>query len=65
MIIIATKPYSNNPKDNYLEFVLCKIDNKYTSYVTWMRNKTNIDGFYHGHYFEKPCDAIKDFILRK
>ena len=45
---------------DYLEIVLCKIDNEYTPFVTWLHNKTD-NGFYHGSYHSTLTEALTDF----
>ena len=45
---------------DYLEIVLCKIDNSYTPFVTWLHNK-NDNGFYHGSYHSNLTEALNDF----
>ena len=48
---------------DYLEIVLCKIDNEYTPFVTWLHNKTD-NGFYHGSYHSNLTEALADFTNR-
>ena len=48
---------------DHLSVVLCKIDNSYTPYVTWVYNHTD-NGYYHGHYFDNILEAAHDFTTR-
>ena len=48
---------------DYLEIVLCKIDNEYTPFVTWLHNKTD-NGSYHGSYHSNLTEALADFTNR-
>ena len=62
--ILGEKPYSNNPKDDYLRIVLCYLPtNKMTPYVTWIYNESD-NAFYEGNYFERIYKAIGDYLIR-
>jgi hypothetical protein len=63
--ILAIKPYSSNPKDHYLEIVLCYLPtNKITPYVTWIYNHDDDNGFHEGHYHQFINNAIPEFMTR-
>jgi hypothetical protein len=59
--IVSEKPH---PLWDHLSIVLCKIDNSYTPYVTWLHNHTD-NGYYHGHYFDNIQDATQDYTKRE
>ena len=44
------------------EFVLGKLDSKYTMYVTWACKGG--DNYYWGHYFSDLMEAQKDLLAR-
>jgi hypothetical protein len=62
--VFEMAPFSLHPSDSYLSIVLCRIDNDFTPFVTWIYNR-NDRAFYHGHYFQHESDARKDFEKRK
>jgi len=59
-LIVAAKPHK---LWDYLEIVLCKVDNEHTPYVTWLHNHTD-NGYYQGSYHTNILDAAKDFEER-
>lgn len=61
--IVARKPYSANPSDDYLEVVLAKVDDNNCPCVTWIYNKQS-NGYSSGHYFTGLKEALVDFNTR-
>jgi len=45
---------------DYLEIVLCKIENDQTPFVTYLYNNTD-NGYYHGSYHTSLLEAVYDF----
>ena len=62
MKLLATKPYSSNPGDDYLSIVLYLVDGQY---VTWMLNSFfGPSAHSSGHYFTNLKEALADFNRR-
>jgi len=65
--LLARKPYSDNPRDGYLEIVLLEVSHVVGSpsqYTTHVWNKSD-DSIAHGHYFDNVVNAVNDFNKRE
>jgi hypothetical protein len=67
--VVAIRPYSSHPSDQYLFVMLCerevdKVKEPYVDpYVTWTYNAQS-RGYGNGHYFQKSDAALSDFLRR-
>ena len=61
--LVASKPYSQNPRDAYLSVVLCKSEHR-DEWVTWLGN-SQTTGCANGHYFQEAMDALLDYAGRR
>ena len=62
-VVVAVRPYTNEPADNYLSLLLAFSDEK-KEWVTWVYNHET-GGCEHGNYFSKWNSAFNDFLNRR
>lgn len=55
--VLAVKPVSMNPLDNYLQIILCEKETEYgTKFVTWLYNAYG--GCNGGHYYDAYLEKL-------
>lgn len=64
VIILAKKPWDDNPKNAYLEIVLAvKPGKSFHPFVVWGHN-LECGGYFSGDYFKNIVDAVERFEKR-
>lgn len=59
--LLKARDVSDNPKDNYLKFVLCKKTGTYTEYVVWLINLIDKAAYSGYYYSDDRCAAEKRY----